>query len=74
MRSVRHRSSVTSLSWIPSEAIEGSKRIPFDTGWRTTISRHPNRSSRFPRHWLYDNELSKDRGRETRRAKKPVRN
>ncbi len=28
MRSVRHRSSVTSLSWIPSEAIEGIIRIP----------------------------------------------
>jgi hypothetical protein len=29
---MRHESSITSLSWIPSEAIEGSQRIPFDTG------------------------------------------
>jgi hypothetical protein len=29
---MRHQSSITSLSWIPSEAIEGSQRIPFDTG------------------------------------------
>src|ERR1700722_18748948 len=29
---MRHKSSITSLSWIPSEAIEGSMRIPFDTG------------------------------------------
>ena len=29
---LRHQSSITSLSWIPSEAIEGSMRIPFDAG------------------------------------------
>ena len=29
---MRHESSITSLSWIPSEAIEGSQRIPFDAG------------------------------------------
>jgi hypothetical protein len=29
---MRIESSVTSLSWIPSEAIEGSTRIPFDLG------------------------------------------
>jgi Cyclic nucleotide-binding domain len=29
---MRHQSSITSLSWIPSEAIEGSMRIPFDKG------------------------------------------
>jgi Cyclic nucleotide-binding domain len=29
---MRHRSSVTSLSWIPSEAIEGSTRLAFDSG------------------------------------------
>jgi hypothetical protein len=29
---VRHKSKITSLSWIPSEAIEGSMRIPFDAG------------------------------------------
>ena len=28
----RHTSSVTSLSWIPSEAISGSTRLPFDLG------------------------------------------
>lgn len=29
---MRHESSVTSLSWIPSEAVTGTMRIPFDTG------------------------------------------
>lgn len=29
---MRHEASVTSLSWIPSEAISGSMRVPFDTG------------------------------------------
>ncbi|HEY8303245.1 MAG TPA: cyclic nucleotide-binding domain-containing protein [Solirubrobacteraceae bacterium] len=29
---MRHKSSITSLSWIPSEAVEGSMRIPFDAG------------------------------------------
>jgi hypothetical protein len=29
---MRHESSVTSLSWIPSEAIEGSQRLAFDKG------------------------------------------
>jgi hypothetical protein len=29
---VRHHSSVTSLSWIPSEAVEGSQRLAFDAG------------------------------------------
>jgi hypothetical protein len=30
---MRYESSVTSLSWIPSEAIEGSMRLPFDAGF-----------------------------------------
>jgi Cyclic nucleotide-binding domain len=29
---MRHTSSITSLSWIPSEAIEGSMRLAFDAG------------------------------------------
>ena len=29
---MRHTSSITSLSWIPSEAIEGSQRLAFDAG------------------------------------------
>jgi hypothetical protein len=29
---MRHESSVTSLSWIPSEAIEGAQRLAFDKG------------------------------------------
>jgi hypothetical protein len=29
---MKHKSSITSLSWIPSEAIEGSMRVPFDVG------------------------------------------
>jgi Cyclic nucleotide-binding domain len=29
---MRHESSVTSLSWIPSEAIEGAQRLAFDAG------------------------------------------
>jgi Cyclic nucleotide-binding domain len=29
---MRHHSSITSLSWIPSEAIEGSSRVAFDHG------------------------------------------
>ena len=32
MAPVRHQSSITSLSWIPSEAIEGSQRLAFDAG------------------------------------------
>ncbi len=32
MAPVRHHSSITSLSWIPSEAIEGSQRLAFDAG------------------------------------------
>jgi Cyclic nucleotide-binding domain len=31
-RGMRHESSVTSISWIPSEAVTGSMRIPFDAG------------------------------------------
>ena len=30
---MRHTSSITSLSWIPSEAIEGSMRLAFDAGF-----------------------------------------
>jgi hypothetical protein len=29
---MRHQSSITSLSWIPSEAVEGSTRMAFETG------------------------------------------
>ena len=29
---MRHQSSITSLSWIPSEAIEGTMRLAFDAG------------------------------------------
>jgi hypothetical protein len=29
---VRHHGSITSLSWIPSEAVEGSSRLAFDAG------------------------------------------
>lgn len=29
---MRHKSSITSLSWIPSEAIEGSMKVPFEAG------------------------------------------
>ncbi len=29
---MHHQGKVTSLSWIPSEAVEGSMRIPFDAG------------------------------------------
>ncbi|HTU78382.1 MAG TPA: cyclic nucleotide-binding domain-containing protein [Solirubrobacteraceae bacterium] len=29
---MRHQSSITSVSWIPSEAIEGSQRLAFDYG------------------------------------------
>jgi hypothetical protein len=32
MAPVRHQSSITSLSWIPSEAVEGSQRLAFDVG------------------------------------------
>ncbi len=32
MRSVRHQSSITTLSWIPSEAVEGSTRLAFEAG------------------------------------------
>jgi hypothetical protein len=32
MARTRHESSVTAVSWIPSEAIEGLSRIPFDVG------------------------------------------
>ncbi len=32
MAAVRHRGSITSLSWIPSEAVEGSTRLAFDAG------------------------------------------
>ncbi len=29
---MRHQSSITSISWIPSEAVEGSQRMAFDAG------------------------------------------
>jgi hypothetical protein len=29
---MRHRSSITTVSWIPSEAVEGSQRLAFDAG------------------------------------------
>lgn len=32
MARTRHKSSVTAISWIPAEAIEGMSRIPFDMG------------------------------------------
>ncbi len=32
MASVRHESSVTAISWIPSEAISGPSKIPFEFG------------------------------------------
>jgi hypothetical protein len=32
MACVRHQSSITSLSWIPSEAVEGSTRLAFEAG------------------------------------------
>ncbi len=32
MARVRHESSVTAISWIPSEAIEGLSKIPFEIG------------------------------------------
>jgi hypothetical protein len=32
MRAMRHQSSIVSLSWIPSEAIEGTQRLAFDAG------------------------------------------
>jgi hypothetical protein len=32
MVTMRHESSVTSLSWIPTEAISGAMRVPFDAG------------------------------------------
>ncbi len=32
MASVRHESSVTAISWIPSEAIEGLSKMPFEMG------------------------------------------
>ena len=32
MPRTRHESSVIAVSWIPSEAIEGLSRIPFDLG------------------------------------------
>lgn len=32
MALVRHESSVTALSWIPSEAIEGLSKVPFELG------------------------------------------
>ncbi len=32
MPSVRVESSVTSVSWIPSEAVEGVTRLPFEMG------------------------------------------
>jgi hypothetical protein len=32
MPAVRHHRSITSLSWIPSEAVEGSTRLAFDAG------------------------------------------
>jgi hypothetical protein len=32
MSSTRHESSVTAISWIPSEAIEGPSKVPFELG------------------------------------------
>lgn len=32
MPAVRHHRSITSLSWIPSEAVEGSTRLAFEAG------------------------------------------
>ena len=32
MAAMRHQNSITSLSWIPSEAVEGSTRLAFDAG------------------------------------------
>ncbi len=29
---IRHEGLVTSLSWIPTEAIEGAQRLAFDSG------------------------------------------
>ena len=46
---MRYESSVTSLSWIPSEAVVGGTRLPFDAGCgplRPTASRRARRSRR----------------------------
>ena len=40
---MRRQSSTTSLSWIPSEAIEGSMRIPFDKSMAQYDSPRPDR-------------------------------
>jgi hypothetical protein len=32
MPSTRYESSVTAISWIPSEAIEGLSKVPFELG------------------------------------------
>jgi len=32
MASVRHRSSIATLSWFPSGAVEGSTRLAFEVG------------------------------------------
>lgn len=32
MGRIRHESSVTAISWIPSEAIEGLSKVPFELG------------------------------------------
>ena len=42
---MRVESSVTSLSWIPSEAVTGLNKAMFESGSRTTTTRRPTRST-----------------------------
>jgi hypothetical protein len=81
---MRHQSSITSLSWIPSEAVEGSMRIPFDAGMahydppppEALVAVTPRRvasveASQLERGALH--ELSKGHRREGKRPKKSAR-
>jgi hypothetical protein len=60
---MRHQSSITSLSWIPSEAVEGSMRIPFDAGM----------AHYDPPPETIKDELSKGHRREGKRPEKSAR-
>ncbi len=40
---MRHESSVTAISWIPSEAIEGMPKLPFELGLTRYDSPPPER-------------------------------
>ena len=60
---MRVEGSVTAISWIPSEAIEGLPKLPFEVGVGTTTSRR--RITSRPATWSSSATMPTDSARRT---------